>query len=56
MTSAAEAAAFSNSLGLLPGTASSLRFRRAGACSTMVKLMSLSPGVSRRMAALAAGA
>ena len=45
-TSAAEAAAFSKSFGLLPGTASSLLLRRAGACSTMVKLMERSPLLS----------
>ena len=38
-TSAADFAAFSNICGWLPGTASSLRFRRAGACSTVKKLM-----------------
>ena len=38
-TSAADLAAFSKSCGWLPGTASSLRLRRAGACSTILKLM-----------------
>jgi len=38
-TSTADFAAFSNSSGRLPGTASSLRFSRGGADSTMVKLM-----------------
>src|SRR5262245_42163754 len=40
-TSAAEAAAFSNSFGWLPGTANSLRLSRAGACSTILKLMGI---------------
>ena len=36
-------AAFSNSFGLLPGTASSLRLSRAGAGSTILKLIPVSP-------------
>ncbi len=38
-TSAADCAALEKSFGLLPGTASSLRLRRAGACSMIVKLI-----------------
>jgi hypothetical protein len=45
-TSAAEAAAFSNSFGLLPGTASSLRLSRAVAGSMIVKLISPPQGLS----------
>src|SRR5690606_23602243 len=37
ITSASDFAAFSNIWGALPGTASSLRFRRAGACWTTWK-------------------
>ena len=39
--SAADLAAFSKSCGWLPGTASSLRLSRAGACSMVWKLMGI---------------